>query len=141
MSTGSLLSSLAWFIAILALIPLALWLWKRTPAGGASAQGPMRSVAVLPLAPNQRLVTVEVGRGDARRWLVLGVTAQSITTLHEMPPQDDGHHALLAAAVAAATAGKRHRCALIATAFCRHLRVASHRAWPCRCCRPFLYWL
>jgi flagellar protein FliO/FliZ len=90
MSTGSLLSSLAWFIAILALIPLALWLWKRTPAGGASAQGPMRSVAVLPLAPNQRLVTVEVGRGDARRWLVLGVTAQSITTLHEMPPQDDG---------------------------------------------------
>jgi len=50
----------------------------------------MRSVAVLPLAPNQRLVTVEVGRGDARRWLVLGVSAQSITTLHEMAPQDDG---------------------------------------------------
>jgi flagellar protein FliO/FliZ len=90
MPSSSLWSSLAWFIVILALIPLALWLLKRTPAGGASAQGLMRSVAVLPLAPNQRLVTVEVGRGEARRWLVLGVTAQGITALHEMAPQDDG---------------------------------------------------
>ena len=89
MSTASLLASLFWFIAILALIPLALWLFKRTPAGGASARGLMRSVAVLPLAPNQRLVTVEVGRGDARRWLVLGVTGQSIHTLHVMAPQDE----------------------------------------------------
>ena len=90
MPAGTLISSLLWFLAILALIPLALWLLKRTPAGGSSAQGVMRSVAVLPLAPNQRLVTVEVGRGDTRRWLVLGVSAQSITTLHEMAPQDDG---------------------------------------------------
>ncbi len=86
MSTGSLVSSLAWFIAIVALIPLALWLLRRTPAGGGSANGVMRSVAVLSLAPNQRLVTVEVGHGPARRWLLLGVTAQSITTLHEMAP-------------------------------------------------------
>jgi flagellar protein FliO/FliZ len=89
MSLGSALSSLAWFIAILALIPLALWLLKRTPAGGAAAQGLMRTVAVLPLGPNQRLVTVEVGRGDARRWLVLGVNNQGISTLHEMAPQDE----------------------------------------------------
>ena len=87
MSTTSVLSSLAWFIAILALIPLALWLLKRSPVGGGANAGLMRHVAVLPLAPNQRLVTVEVGRGEARRWLVLGVTAQSITTLHEMAPQ------------------------------------------------------
>ncbi len=90
MSTSALLSSLFWFVAVLALIPLALWLLKRTPAGGAQVPGLMRSIAVLPLAPNQRLVTVEVGRGEARRWLVLGVSAQSITTLHEMAPQDDG---------------------------------------------------
>jgi flagellar protein FliO/FliZ len=89
MPTGSLISSLAWFIAIVALIPLALWLLRRTPAAGGSANGVMRSVAVLALAPNQRLVTVEVGHGPARRWLLLGVTAQSITTLHEMAPQDD----------------------------------------------------
>ena len=90
MSAGSVVSSILWFIAILALIPIALWLFKRTPAGGGSAHGLMRSVAVLPLAPNQRLVTVEVGRGDARRWLVLGVTGQHISTLHEMAPQDEG---------------------------------------------------
>jgi flagellar protein FliO/FliZ len=90
MSFGSALSSLLWFIAILALIPAALWLLKRTPAGGGAAQGWMRMVAVLPLSPSQRLVTVEVGRGDARRWLVLGVSGQQISTLHEMAPQDDG---------------------------------------------------
>jgi flagellar protein FliO/FliZ len=99
MSAGSAFTSLLWFIAILALIPAALWLLKRTPAGGAAMQGPMRTVAVLPLAPNQRLVTVEVGRGDARRWLVLGVTAQQITALHEMAPQDDGAAAVPQAAL------------------------------------------
>ncbi len=97
MSTGSVVSSLAWFIAIVALIPLALWLLKRTPAGGSGANGVMRSVAVLSLAPNQRLVAVEVGRGPARRWLLLGVTAQSITTLHEMAPQDEAAPAAPAA--------------------------------------------
>jgi flagellar protein FliO/FliZ len=90
MTWSSAVSSLLWFGAILAAIPLALWLWKRSSAGGAAMQGWMRTVAVLPLSPSQRLVTVEVGRGDARRWLVLGVTGQSIATLHEMAPQDDG---------------------------------------------------
>jgi flagellar protein FliO/FliZ len=89
MSAGSVFTSLLWFIAILALIPAALWLLKRTPAGGAGAAGLMRTVAVLPLSPSQRVVTVEVGRGESRRWLVLGVTGQQISTLHEMAPQDD----------------------------------------------------
>ncbi len=80
-------SSFLWFIAILALIPLALWLLKRTPLGGAASGGPMRSVAVMPLSASQRLVTVEVGSGADKRWLVLGVTPQSITTLHTMAPQ------------------------------------------------------
>jgi len=83
------ISSLLWFIAIIAMIPVALWLLKRTPMGGASSQGVLRSIAVLPLATNQRIVTVEVGHGDARRWLVLGVTAHNITTLHTMEPQAD----------------------------------------------------
>ena len=78
-----------WFIAIIAMIPLALWLLKRTPMGGGGANnGPLRSIAALPLSTNQRIVTVEVGQGDARRWLVLGVTAQSITTLHTMEPTE-----------------------------------------------------
>ena len=83
------MSSLIWFIAIIAMIPVALWLLKRTPMGGGGAgQGMLRSIAALPLSTNQRIVTVEVGQGESRRWLVLGVTAQSITTLHTMEPTD-----------------------------------------------------
>ena len=89
MNSGAAFTSLLWFIAILALIPAALWSLKRTPAGGAAMQGAMRTVAVLSLSPSQRLVTVEVGCGEARRWLVLGVTGQQITTLHEMAPQEE----------------------------------------------------
>jgi len=85
MSQG--ITSLLWFIAIFALIPAALWLLKRTPMGGAAAHGVLRSVAALPLSASQRIVTVEVGQGDARKWLVLGVTPHSITTLHSMEPQ------------------------------------------------------
>lgn len=83
------LSSLLGFIFIIAMIPVVLWLLKRTPLGGGAAHGVMRSVASLPLSPNQRLVTVEVGQGDERRWLVLGITPQNITTLHVMQPGAD----------------------------------------------------
>jgi flagellar protein FliO/FliZ len=90
---GPGLSSLLWFIAILVLIPVALWLFKRSPAGarfgGGTGQGAMRTVSSLSLSPNQRVVTVEVGQGDERRWLVLGVTSASINTLHSMAPQGE----------------------------------------------------
>lgn len=81
---GPLLS----FVAILAMIPVALWLLKRTPLGAsAAATAGLRVVAALPIAPNQRVLTVEVGQGEDRRWLVLGVTPAGIRTLHTMPPQ------------------------------------------------------
>ena len=80
------LSALLWFAAIIAAIPLALWLLKRTPLGSGGGAGVMRSVAMLPLSTSQRIVTVEVGSGDERRWLVLGVTPTAITTLHTMAP-------------------------------------------------------
>ena len=81
------LSSLLGFVAIIALIPVALWLLKRTPIGGGAAHGVMRTVAMLPISTNQRLLTVEVGSGDDKKWLVLGVTPAGITTLHTMAPQ------------------------------------------------------
>jgi flagellar protein FliO/FliZ len=83
----SSLAPLLWFAAILVAIPVVLWLLKRTPIGSAGAQAGLRSVAVLALSPNQRIVTLEVGHGDARRWLVLGVSPAGISTLHEMAPQ------------------------------------------------------
>jgi len=84
---SSALTSLLAFAAIVALIPLALWLLKRTPIGGGAAHGVMRTVAMLPISANQRLLTVEVGLGDDRKWLVLGVTGAGIQTLHTMAPQ------------------------------------------------------
>ena len=81
------LSSLLWFIAIIALIPATLWFLKRTPLGGGGGAGVLKSIASLPLSTSQRIVTVEVGSGEERRWLVLGVTPASITTLHTMAPQ------------------------------------------------------
>ena len=85
--TGSILGPLAALAAVLALIPLALWLLRRSPLGQAASAGGMRVVAALPLAPNQRVVTVEVGSGDERRWLVLGVSPGGIRTLHTLAPQ------------------------------------------------------
>jgi flagellar protein FliO/FliZ len=90
-----------WFIAIVVMIPVALWLLKRSPLGSVlSPSGqmpsPMRQVSSLSLSPSQRIVTLEVGEGDERRWLVLGVTPQSITTLHRLsarpgsPPEPQG---------------------------------------------------
>jgi flagellar protein FliO/FliZ len=81
--------ALLWFVAILAAIPLVLWLLKRSPIGGAMGQhvpGAPRPVAVLPLGPQQKLVTVEVGQGEERVWLVLGVAPNEIRTLHTMSP-------------------------------------------------------
>ena len=82
-------TALWWFGAIVVLIPLALWLLKRTPLGGAGGSGALRPVAMLPLSASQRVAIVEVGHGAARRWLVLGVTPQAIHTLHTMEPQDE----------------------------------------------------
>ena len=88
MSSVSTGTAVLWFLAIVAMIPLALWVLKRTPMGGASnAPGTPRTVAVMPLSAQQRLVTVEVGQGDERLWLVLGVTPHGIRTLHTMAPQ------------------------------------------------------
>jgi flagellar biosynthetic protein FliP len=57
------LTSLLWFIAILVMIPAALWLLKRTPAGArfsgaAGGATGLRSIAVLPLSASQRIVIV-----------------------------------------------------------------------------------
>mgnify|MGYP002787210730 FL=1 len=90
--TGSLGFGLLWFVVILAAIPLLLWLLRRTPYGAAmsgQAAHVGRVVGTLSLGAQQRLVTVEVGQGEERRWLVLGVTAQSISALHTLTPGAD----------------------------------------------------
>ena len=86
----TMLGPLLAFVLILALIPAALWLLKRSPlgrAGGAGDSSGLRLVGALALSPSQRLVTVEVGSGDDRRWLVLGISSAGIQTLHSLAPQ------------------------------------------------------
>ena len=112
---ASAFTSLLWFLAIIVLSPVALWLLKRTPLGGAggfggaAAAGGLRSVATLSLSPGQRIVTIEVGQGEQRQWLVLGVTAQNISTLHSMPAQGDAPPAVAPAPTFAQMLGKLRR--------------------------------
>jgi flagellar protein FliO/FliZ len=89
---GSLGMGLLWFVLILAAIPAVLWLVKRTPYGAAASgagPAPVRMVASMPIGPQQRVITLEVGQGEERRWLVLGVTAHAITPLHTLSPQSE----------------------------------------------------
>jgi flagellar protein FliO/FliZ len=86
-STGLMM---LWFLVVLALIPVSLWLLKRsgwTPkSAAAQSPWPMKTLGQLPLGPGQRVVTIEVGSGADKTCLVLGVTANSITTLHHIKP-------------------------------------------------------
>lgn len=90
-STGLMLF---WFVVVLALIPVCLWLLKRsgwTPKGMVAQSAlPMKTLGQLPLGPGQRIVTIEVGSGAGKTCLVLGVTAHSITTLHQLPAMSGG---------------------------------------------------
>jgi flagellar protein FliO/FliZ len=79
-----------WFVLVVAFIPICLWVLKRSGLATGAAPGAaalIKPVGQFNIGPGQRLLTVEVGEGEARTWLVLGVTAQQITTLHTMAPQ------------------------------------------------------
>jgi flagellar protein FliO/FliZ len=83
------LMSLVWLLVIVMAIPLALWLLKRSGyagSGGRTLPGGARVVSQTALSPQQRIVTIEVGEGAERCWLVLGVTAQQMTVLHRLTP-------------------------------------------------------
>ena len=73
------------FLCVLVSLPFLIERLKKhyglTVAGPA---GPARLVSALALGPQQKVVTVEVGPQNARVWLVLGVTQQSIQCLHTM---------------------------------------------------------
>lgn len=70
------------FVAVVALIPLALWMLKRVQAGPAGAARLVNLAGGLTLGPRERVVVVEA---DGRRWL-LGVTGQSISLIAELDP-------------------------------------------------------
>jgi flagellar protein FliO/FliZ len=89
--------SVAVFLVLLALLPLGIrWIQGRSP-GGSSAAAAARIVSAIAVGPHQRVVTVEIGPDGARTWLVLGVTAQTITCLHSVAVSKTQDHAVSAA--------------------------------------------
>ena len=93
------------FVTAMALLP---WLLRRLKQRQSALSGngavAARVLTAISLGPQQRLVTVEVGTGEARTCLVLGVTAQQITCLHVLPAPASAQTPAAAAAVAAALA-------------------------------------
>ncbi|MEJ2800440.1 flagellar biosynthetic protein FliO [Comamonadaceae bacterium PP-2] len=85
------------FLGVMALFALALrWLQQRNRLPGSG--GPGHAVTVLSsvtLGPQQRVLTLEVGPEGGRTALVVGVTAQSMHTLHQWPVKGavEGRHA------------------------------------------------
>jgi flagellar protein FliO/FliZ len=63
---------------VVAVILAAAWAMRRMVPGATGAGAALRVVGALPLGPRERLLLVEVGG----RQLLLGVTAQQISTLH-----------------------------------------------------------
>ncbi|MCT9812633.1 flagellar biosynthetic protein FliO [Acidovorax sp. Be4] len=79
--TQTLLAVLA-FVAFVASLP---WLLKRMQQRQAMARGgdvTTRVLSAVAVGAHQRVVTVEVGEGEHKTRLVLGVTAQQINCLH-----------------------------------------------------------
>ena len=73
------------FVLLLAMVPMGIkWLQMRSPGFVAAAGAGSKVISAVAVGPQQRVVTVEVGPPDARIWLVLGVTAQNISCLHQM---------------------------------------------------------
>ncbi len=81
-ATGNVLQVLLALGAVIGLVLLCAFAARRMLGGGiAPAGNQIRVIAVRPLGAKERLVVVEVG-GEVT---LLGVTAQQITALRELP--------------------------------------------------------
>lgn len=85
----SLWTSLLALIAVVALIPLSLWVLRRSGVAGMRDSGMLHTVAQMPLSASQRVTVVELRHGPVARWLVLGVSAGRIDALATLdaPPE------------------------------------------------------
>lgn len=82
-STGLLQIFLA-LAAVIGLMLLIAWLFKRIGPINSMNKVPMKVVGGLSIGNRERIMVVEV----ADQWLVLGVTAQQINMLSSMPKQE-----------------------------------------------------
>ncbi len=77
---GQMLFGLA---VVIALVFAAAWIARRIGLGVPrhDATPMLRRIAAMPVGPRERIMIVEAGAA----WLVVGVTAQTIQTLHTLP--------------------------------------------------------
>ena len=72
-------------LALLALVLMLPWAasWVRRRGWVGLKQGgqPLQVVSVVAVGPQQKVVTVELDLGTTKKWLVLGVTPQSVNRL------------------------------------------------------------
>ena len=69
------------FIVAMAALPWWIKRWQQR-SGGATGAAQSRVLSAVAVGPQQRVVTIEVGHGNERAVLVLGVTAQQVNCLH-----------------------------------------------------------
>jgi flagellar protein FliO/FliZ len=72
--------ALAAFAAVIALIPIALWILKRLQSGSPGSTRSITMMGGLTLGPRERIAIIET---QGRRWMI-GVTGQSISMLAEL---------------------------------------------------------
>ncbi len=77
----SMLQPLLMLLLVLALVPLALWCWRRVQRLAPAPAGlPLSVLAQLPLGPRERIVVVQAGA----QVLIVGCSAQQITLLSQL---------------------------------------------------------
>lgn len=77
-TAGAALQALAGLLLVVVFIVGAAFVLKRLAPGRFTGSQLLKPISTLALGARERVVVVEIGD----RWLVLGVTAASITTLH-----------------------------------------------------------
>ena len=82
--TTGLLQILLGLIAVLAMMGVAAWLFKKMGPVNTGNKIAVKIVGGVSLGNRERIIVVEV----ADQWIVVGVTASQINTLSTMPKQD-----------------------------------------------------
>ncbi len=80
-----LLQGLLGLVAVFAALGVFFWFLRRFSPGQTGAHGAVKVVGGVMLGPRERLVVVEV----ADTWLLLGVGAGQVRTLHTLPRPAD----------------------------------------------------
>lgn len=82
--TTGLLQIFLGLIAVLTLMAIAAWLFKKIGPVSGGNKLPIKIIGGVSVGNRERIMVVEI----ADQWIVLGVTANQINTLSTMPKQE-----------------------------------------------------